>query len=251
MAEFVTYKEPVLLKGITGNGARMKKIVEAMLLHAGNLSIINTVSDTKDQYTVDLSWNGCTDWIIHLKNGGTDIDAAIMENTSGSYEQLEIGYCIGTLSDESVNLEVNTCGSDFLLFSFIESTDSDILSVSCFRITDQFTKKVKSIACVYHNYATYYPFGDFYIIDSPYKAKCKYQNSANGLVPNGMAVAVPVVFYTDSTDIPFSGFVGDGTILYYVYQGTSQMPFNTRLTKFTIDSHNFVSLGQYLCARTN
>lgn len=249
MAGFTTNKSTVPLSAITGNGARMKKLVQTIMSYCDDLTIAATNSDTADEYSVNLSWLENTNWVIKAYNSDSSVYFCHMVlNADGTYEQKSSGS-VSVLSENSAIVEVNQYDSDLLLVG-VTAGDS-LANFMCLKVTDQFTGAAKFAVGADDSYYGYYSIDSFYITDGTNVVQCLFDKNANGLTPNDIVSAVPVVCYTDTTDIPLSGFVGSGSVMYYLYQGKTAKSFDTRLTNFTLGGHSFVTLTQTICLKTS
>lgn len=253
MAEFTTNKSRVLLSA-EGYGAKTKQVVAGLLAMCNSLSVVSTNADDEDTYSVDLSWNGVTDWLIRLENSGSTFCIHYMKKLAdGTYESYQEVNEFGYVSyPTSLVVEMAQSGADLLIVGFQDDDTQAGLSFTCIRVVDQFTKAVKNAASLGSSSSGYFAFHDFYINDTTMNTtvKCVFDKNANGLTPNGIMAAIPVVIYTEDAEVPLSGFAGGTALLYYIYQGMTQKSFDTRFTKFTIDGHGFVSLGSQLCLKT-
>lgn len=249
MAEFVTNKITVPLSAITGYGARAKKIAETILAICDDFTVHSTVSDTADAYIVDLSWQNTVDWLVRIESSGSTLYVYLMtQNADGSYKSETSGYSY-VLSENNAFVEVNKYGQDFLLVGV--HSGGNIANFMCLKVVDQFTGIEKLAAGVGSSYGGYYTPGYIYIAEGPNVVRLLEDKNANGLAKNDIAVAVPVVHYTESSDTPLSGFVAGGALLYYFYRGTSIMNFDARFTTLSLGGHEFITLTQNLCARLN
>lgn len=249
MAEFVTNKITVPLSAITGYGARAKKIAEVILSLCDDLTIHNTVSDTADTYTADLSWQDKTDWLIRVSSYSSSLYVYLMvKNADGSYKEETSGSAY-ILSENNAFVEVNKYDRDFLLVGV--HSGSNIANFMCLKVVDQFTGAVRLAASAGSSYNAYYAPGYLYIAEGPNAVRLLEDKNANGLAKNGIAAAIPVVHYTESSDTPLSGFVAGGGLLYYFYRGTTIMNFDARFTTLSLGGHEFITLTQNLCVRVN
>lgn len=248
MAEFITHKLNIPLAGITGYGARLRAIVEELLYNSDGLSIYNTQADDADNFSVDLSWNDITDWYIRVYNSNANVYFAYMTlNEEGEYEATTSGYQ-SVLSSDSANLEVNQYDYDFFLAALFSGSSS--VSFTILRVVDQFTGDERFAVGATSGYSNYYDFGYLYITDGTYTVRVSMDKNANGLTYHNIAAAIPVVFYTENSNLPMSGMVANGELLYYIYTDTDIKYFEPRFTKFTLGGSEFTSLTRTLCLKT-
>lgn len=237
-------------------GAKMKVVVNQILSACSDISIAETLVDTDDDYQVYLSWKGHRNWVI--KTWVTSSNYYCF----GIYSRLTNGTYTECVNESRLNmdsywmLEVVKRGSDFLTFALVDiddfnSTADGGLNIMFFDVVDQFTKESRKLVTVDISYSKFYSMGDLYTVHDDITVKCKLIQNANGLTPNGLTSAIPVVFYTDSSVVPLSGFVAGEALFYYVFSGADQTAFTARFTKFSIDGHGFMSLGNYLCIKTD
>lgn len=253
MAEFTTNKSRISLSA-EGYSAKTKQVVAGLLGMCSSLSVVSTNADDESAYSVDLSWNGVTDWLIRLENSGSSFYIRYMKKLAdGTYTSHQEVSEFGYVNTSSLVVEVAQSGADLLIAGFQDDDTQGGLSFTCIRVVDQFTKAVKNVASVGDSSGGYFSFYDFYINDTTMNTtvKCTFAKNANGLTPNGVMAAIPVVIYTEDAEVPLSGFAGGTALLYYIYQGMTQKSFDTKFTKFTIDGHGFVSLGDTLCLKTS
>ena len=249
MAEFVTNTITVPLSAITGYGARAKKITEVILSLCDDLAIHNVISDTADNYSADLSWQGGTDWLIRIEGANSSLYVYLMTQTAdGVYESESSGYAY-VLSESNAFIELNKYDRDFLLFGI--HSGGNIVSFMCMKVVDQFTGVEKLAGSAGSSYDDYYSSGYLYIAEGPNVVRLLEDKNANGLARNGIVAAIPVVHYTDSSATPFSGFVAEGGLLYYFYRGTDIMNFDARFANLSLGGHNFITLTRNLCGRVD
>lgn len=239
------------VSGAPGTGC--KNIVSAILSICGDLQIVETTSDTTAVYDVYLSWRGDPDWRIRIYNSTSNLHCYIYFATSdGGYSVFSsssISVALST-SGYAVRVEIARTGADMILVTF--GPTSNVNSgpgFCCVRVLDQFTAEEKNAYSAIGSDA-YYSFGTFSCNSAANGGRVSVTvgSGVSGMTPHSLTVAVPVVFYIASTSLPLSGFVGKD-LLYYIYQGSTLQTYSSRYTRFTIDGHEFVSLGQRLCAR--
>lgn len=239
-------------------GTACKNIVSVLLRSCGDLQIAEVVSDTTSNYDVYLSWRGDSDWRIRFLNNSSgnilycyvyyltaDEEYVLCYSSSGS-----IG--LSTAGSEAL-LEIIQAGSDILIVG-TGSSSSGLLRAGfcCLRVRDQFTAEEKNIYTSACSGTEYFTLSSFSInsAENGGRVGVTVTNGITGFTPHGLTVAAPVVFYTSSAMLPLSGFVGTD-LLYYIYQGTQLLSYPSRYTRFTLGGHEFVSLGNYLCARVS
>lgn len=235
------------------SGTTCKNVVSAVLSVCGDLQIVETTSDTTSVYDVYLSWRGDPDWRIRIYNSGSYLYCVILTATSdGGYSSSQSTYSSLALSvgGNEVRVEIVRAGSDMIFVAFGGGSASSINpGFCCIRVLDQFTAEEKNAYSIITS-ATYYAISGFSCNSAANGGRVSVTmgSGVSGMTPHSLTVAVPVVFYTASASLPLSGFVGTD-LLYYIYQGSTIQGYPSRYTRFTIDGHEFVSLGNLLCAR--
>lgn len=239
-------------------GTACKNIVSALLRSCGDLQIVEVASDTTSSYDVYLSWRGDPDWRIRVFNSSgsnTLYCYTYFATTNGEYSSYSATSCslgLGLTGYEAA-LEIVQAGSDMLIVGVYASySETTKCGFCCLRVLDQFTAEEKNIYAGLVTDNAYFSFASFSVnsAENGGRVGVTATNGITGFTPNSLTVAVPVVFYTTSALLPLSGFVGTD-LLYYIYQGAQRLNYPSRYTRFTIDGHEFVSLGNQLCARVS
>lgn len=234
-------------------GTACKNVVSAVLRICGDLQIVETTSDTTSGYDVYLSWRGDPDWRIRVFNSSNKLNChTYFTDSDGEYVlyQSISGSMYLDSESNSVTVEIVQAGSDILIVGFHPNSSATVAAgFCCFRVLDQFTAGEKNIYSLVGG-QLYLEILGFSLNSAANGGRVSVMmvKGIDGLTPHSLTVAVPVVFYTASASLPLSGFVGTD-LLYYIYQGSTLQTYPSRYTRFTIDGHEFVSLGNYLCAR--
>lgn len=234
-------------------GTTCKNVVSAVLSICGDLQIVETTSDTTSVYDVYLSWRGDPDWRIRIYNSASYLYCHTLIATSdggySTYGAVSVSVSLSTAGNE-VRVEIVRAGSDMFLVAFSPSSSENAsVGFCCIRVLDQFTAEEKNAYTTISS-AKYYGLSAFSCNSAANGGRVSVTmgSGVSGMTPHSLTVAVPVVFYTASASLPLSGFVGT-ELLYYIYQGSTLQSYPSRYTRFAIDGHEFVSLGNYLCAR--
>lgn len=234
-------------------GTACKNVVSAVLSICGDLQIVETTSDTASVYDVYLSWRGDLDWKIRIYNSsGTLYCYQYFADGDGGYTESTKTSVLLNLHvvSNAARLEIVQAGADVLLVGFCAASSETVgAGFCCFRVLDQFTAEEKNVYSATTG-QKYYTFSGFYLNSAANggRVSVSVSSAVTGLTPHGLTVAVPAIFYTASASLPLSGFVGT-ELLYFIYQGSTLQSYPSRYTRFAIDGHEFVSLGQTLCAR--
>lgn len=254
MAELMTTKQRVILAGVTGNGQKFKKIVTNMVGLHNDLSIASVHADDADNYVAYISYKGQTDWVIMatLTNSASyGYFRYMIKNPDGTYMRYDTMTADVSFTYDTLIVEATFSGSDMLIVSVTTDSGSIYGTLVFLSIIDQFTNAEKTAVTMSGSGGLYFQYEALYMVDGVYVTKVEYDKNANGLTPNEIPTAIPVVFYTKSEGAPLSGFLGGKPLLYRIYQGTREVYFDSRLKNFTLGGHSFTTISRDFCFRTS
>lgn len=229
-----------------------KGIADLLLSNCSNLSRFETAKDDGTNYDTKLCWRGREEFFIRVYTNGTATTYLTIThkyiNSSETLFNQSYSPTSTHYNFQEYFFEIMELGSDFVWIGTTNNQFSSTSGVVLGRAVDRFDGHVvwfcrKTMDWSSDSYMRY-------TLDTTGQAISLTEATLNtGATQNGLTVAYPIIVYNSGATGPFSGFVDDGDLLYHIYNGTSQLTFNQRYTRFTLSGHEFVSLGSKLCAK--
>lgn len=257
MSDFSTQKITVSLTDLSSSahGARAKRVVETLLANCPDLTVYSVDNDTDETYRATLKWCNRSDVAVRVGNSGMYVLFQIMTINSDKTAYNEQYYAGTNVSIERsvIYLEITKYGKQFLI---VGASNEDSYYVSAFAFTvivDQFNNTERVTLSAGTSSSQYYELRNAVSpngVDVMEFSAVPYINPGC-LVANGVYSAIPVAYVSSYTVAPFSGLPKGPCSLYYTYSGGASLSYPTRLTRFSIDGKNFISLTDKLCLRTD
>lgn len=257
MSDFSTQKITVSLTDLSSSahGARAKRVVETLLANCPDLTVYSVDNDTAETYQATLKWCNRSDVAVRVGNSGMYVLFQIMTINSDktAYNEQSSASKNVFIERDVIYLEITKYGQQFLI---VGAANADSYYVSAFAFTvivDQFNNTERVTLSAGTSSAQYYELGNAVSPnagDVMSFSAVPYINPGC-LVANGVYSAIPAAYVSSYTVAPFSGFPKGPCSLYYTYSDGESQSHPTRLTRFSIDGKNFISLTDKLCLRTD
>lgn len=236
---------------IGNKGTVVKEVVTKILEVCPELSIHTVVSDTTSTYSVYLQWGTEVDCGIHIYNSSSNVYFKGVGSLSGTAFSPNGNYSTVNTSDwtpsTSLRIEVARYGTSFLGVAILKSGEDYMYGhFQIFKLTDRFTGATGRLCAGYSSTGeAVWVNGAVALCVPGGVTSCSTAAATAGLtVPNGLAIAAPVVFSASDSAVPFSGTVGAGEPeLFMCHNNGSQMAFASRYNRFTIGGKAFVNIN--------